>query len=275
MTDSLVLPDLTPGVRWSVCLRDAQTSAVLAAHDADRVQRTASVGKVFLLLEVARRLEDGTLDADEPLAWEEEEWVADSGLWHLMASRALPLGDLCWLVGAFSDNLATNVLLRRVGVDAVTATTHALGFTRSALLDRVREDRGPQHPPTLSRGTAAELSDLLARLHRDELVPPGVGARVRAWLAADADLSMTAAAFGLDPLAHRDPDRGLTMINKTGTISTARIDVGVVSGPTAELAWAVLAEWDPGTDPRDDVLATMRRTGDLIRTHVQGPTTTR
>lgn len=267
---TLFLPELTPDVRWSVCLRDARTSQVLAAHDADRVQRTASVGKVFLLLEVARRLEAGLLDADEPLGWADEEWVADSGLWHLMGSRVLPLGDLCWLVGGFSDNLATNVLLRRVGLDAVTATTHASGFTRSALLDRVREDRGPQHPPTLSRGTAAELSDLLARLHRDELVSPAASGRVRGWLAADADLSMTAAAFGLDPLAHRDPDRGLTMINKTGTIATARIDVGVVAGRAADVAWAVLAEWDPGHDPRDEVLATMRRVGDTVRAHVEG-----
>ncbi|SDD59396.1 serine hydrolase [Auraticoccus monumenti] len=268
----LVLPALTPDVGWSVCLRDARTSAVLAEQDPDRVQRTASVGKLFLLLEVARRLEDGLLDVDEPLGWEEGEWVADSGLWHLMGSRQLPLGDLCWLVGGFSDNLATNVLLRRVGVDAVTATTHALGFTRSALLDRVRLDRGPDHPPTLSRGTAGELSDLIARLHRGELVSPAVSGRVRAWIAANADLSMTAAAFGLDPLAHAESDRGLTMINKTGTISTARIDVGVVAGPAAEVAWAVLAEWDTGSDPRDEVLSTMRRVGDAVRAHVEDGT---
>ncbi len=274
MTGTLLpLPTLTPAVDWSVCLRDATTSAVLAAHRPEQVQRTASVGKLFLLLEVARQLESGELEPSERLERTEEDAVADSGLWYLLDQPALTVTDLCWLVGGFSDNLATNVLLRRVGVAAVTATTEALGFTRSALLDRVREDRGPQHPPTLSRGDAAELSDLVARLHRGELVSPGVSARVLRWVAANADLSMVAAAFGLDPLAHADPDRGVVLANKTGTISTARIDVGVAQGPTAAVAWAVLAEWQPGTDPRADVLATMAEIGRVVATHVGAPTT--
>ncbi|MVA75350.1 serine hydrolase [Auraticoccus sp. F435] len=264
------MPELTPDARWSVCLRDAATSTVLAARDPGRVLRTASVGKVFLLAEVARQVETGELDPAERLAREPEEWVADSGLWYLLDEPALGVLDLCRLVGAFSDNLATNVLLRRVGVPAVTATTRALGCRDSALLDRVRDDRGPQHPPTLSRGSAAELSEVMARLHRDELVSAPVSARVRRWLAANADLSMTASAFGLDPLAHADPDRGTTLVNKTGTISTVRADVGLVQGPAGALGYAVLAEWAEGTDARDDVLAGMRAVGEVLRAAVAG-----
>ncbi len=83
----------------------------------------------------------------------------------------------------------------------------------------------------------------MARLHRGDIVSPEVSARVLRWVAANADLSMVASAFGLDPLAHAEPDRGITLINKTGTISTVRADVGVVSGPAAEVAYAVLASW--------------------------------
>jgi beta-lactamase class A len=83
------------------------------------------------------------------------------------------------------------------------------------------------------------------------------------WIGLNTDLSMVAAAFGLDPLAHLDEDRGVLLRNKTGTISTARVDVGVVTLPSRRLAWAVLANWDADAPPdvRDRVLAVMRSVG--------------
>jgi beta-lactamase class A len=264
------LPSLSADVEWSVCLRDAATSEVLASVEADRVLRTASIGKLFLLIEVARQAEEGELDLGEELVRTDDDAVADSGLWHLMRRDAFTVDDLCWLVGALSDNLATNVLVRRFGIDAVTATSSSLGFVRSALLDRVRDDRGPEDPWTLSAGCAGELSDLLARLHRGEIVSASVSARVLRWVTANTDLSMVASSFGLDPLAHAEPDRGVTLVNKTGTISTMRADVGVASGPSAAVAYAVLASWpeDSPHDLRDRVLAEMATIGTAIRTHI-------
>ena len=64
---------------WSARVRDAATGTVLAEHHAARVLRTASVGKLFLLLGVARRIAAGDLDPHEQLSWTPEEWVADSG----------------------------------------------------------------------------------------------------------------------------------------------------------------------------------------------------
>lgn len=264
------LPQLSDDVEWSVCLRDATTSEVLAAVESDLVLRTASIGKLFLLIEIARQAEAGTLDLGEELVRSDDDAVADSGLWHLMSRAALTVDDLCWLLGGFSDNLATNVLLRRVGIAAVTATSSSLGFVHSALLDRVRDERRPSEPWTLSAGCAGELSDLMARLHRHEIVSAGVSARVVGWVAANADLSMVASAFGLDPLAHAEPDRGVTLVNKTGTISTVRADVGVVAGSSAVVAYAVLASWpeDVHDDPRDRVLAEMAAIGAAIRGHI-------
>lgn len=266
------LPVLSPDVDWSICVRDAATSQVLTEVEPDLVQRTASIGKIFLLIEVARRAEEGSLDLGQELTRAPDVAVADSGLWYLLRQSALAIDDLCWLVGGFSDNYATNVLVSHVGVTSIAATSTSLGFEHSALLDIVRDDRGPEHPWTLSKGCAGELSDLLARLHRHEIVSPAVSARVLCWLAANADLSMVASAFGLDPLAHSDPDRGITLINKTGTISTVRADVGVVVGPAAEVAYAVVAGWsaDGPDDPRDRVLAEMAAIGAAIRAHVGG-----
>lgn len=268
----ITLPPLPSTVSWSICLRDIDRDPVPVAHRADRVLRTASIGKVFLLIEIARRIEAGELDPDRRLTWRPEELVADSGLWYRLAQRELTVADLCLLIGAVSDNLATNVLVRELGVPAITAASRAVGCADSALLDRIRDERGPADPPTLSVGRADELSAVMALLHtgrHEQLtLEPSVAQRVRGWLSANTDLSMVAAAFGFDPLAHEQPDRGLLMINKTGTISTARADVGAVTGPTGSVAWAVLANWDTGTDPRDEVLSTMSGIGSAIRSAV-------
>jgi beta-lactamase class A len=253
-------------VQWSATVVDAASGDILWEHDAGRVLKTASVGKIFLLIEVARQAAAGSLDLAEEVTRRPEEIVADSGVWHTLAVDALPIADMCGLIGAVSDNLATNVLVRRLGIDAIAATSRSLGFADSALLDRVREERLPEHPPTLSRGNARELARLMAALHRGEIVSPEVSDRVLSWLALNTDLSMVASAFGMDPLAHQEPDRGLLLRNKTGTISTARIDVGVVSGLTGAIAYAVLANWDDADgDPRDGVLERMARIGRTIR----------
>lgn len=258
------------GVAWSMCVLDADSGEVIAESAPELLLKTASVGKIFLLIEVARQIEAGELDPDEPLTRTPEEWVADSGLWQVLGSEHLTVRDAAALIGAVSDNLATNVLLRRVGVDAVAATTASLGVASSRLLDRVREERLPEHPPTLSLGCAGELARVLGALHRGAVVSREVSTRVLCWLALNTDLSMVASAFGLDPLAHQEADRGLRLWNKTGTISTARIDVGVVAGPHRSLAYAVLANWtaadvSDANDPRDEVLHRMAEIGADLR----------
>lgn len=263
---SSLADDPAAGLRWSACVRDAASGVVLAAYEDDRVLPTASVGKVLLLVELARRFAAGELDRCAPVHRGDER-VADSGLWQVLDAATLTASDAARLVGAVSDNLATNVLIDLVGLDAVSRTARELGLSGTALLDRVRDVRGPEHPPLLSRGTAGELSALAARLQRGEVVDRGVSGDVTSWLSLGTDLSMVAGAFGLDPLAHRGPDRGTTVWNKTGTDAGVRADVGVVAARGRALSFAVLARWSDETSPqtRDDVLATMRSIGDRLR----------
>jgi beta-lactamase class A len=252
------LDDLPEGVAWSACVRDAASGEVLAARDAGRALSAASLGKLLLLVEAARAIEEGDLDPAEPLTRTGEDAVADSGVWQDLGVAALPAADVAALVGAFSDNLATNILLRRLGLDAVAGTARALGLQRTALHDRVRDVRGPGDPARLSSAAAGELTDLLAAVHEGRVAGSGL---VRGWLARNADLSLVPAALGLDPLAHVQPDRGLRLRNKTGADAGVRGDAGWLEGPGGALTYALIANWDEAADRRDDVLAAMARAG--------------
>jgi beta-lactamase class A len=269
LRDEVARLDGLAGVAWSVDVRDVTGGEVLARLEPDRVLPIASVGKLLLLLETARRLDEGGLDGSLVLRRRPDDEVADSGLWQHLRVAELTVDDLGVLIGAVSDNLATNVLLRHVGLEPVRSLADRLGLGSTRLLDRVRDLRTDADPPTLAVGSAAELSWLLAGLARGTVVSPGASARVRGWLAHGADLSMVAAPFGLDPLARGETGRRLTLCNKTGTEPGTRADVGVVTRAGRGVAYAVVARWDPGRDAcRHEVLEGLHRTGVALRTYL-------
>lgn len=263
------LPRPRPGAPIvSVSLRDADGGAVLAGDDAELVHATASIGKILLLAEVAVRFADGRLAPGEPLTRTDRDSVANSGLWQHLRAESLPAADVAALVGAVSDNLASNVLLRKVGLASVAERATTIGLHRTALLDRVRDVRRPSDPPALSVGTAAELSSLMLALHHGQVRSKAVSRRVLDWMALDTDTSMVAGALGMDPLAHTEADRGMTLAHKTGADTGVRADVGLASGPRGSVAYAVLATFDD--DDRDSVLAEMFRVGERVRRYISG-----
>lgn len=254
------------GGRVSATVLDLSTGLPLLSID-DRVALpTASVGKVLLLIETAARITTRDFSGPGILDKTPADAVADSGLWHRMQVPTLPLGDLGLLVGAVSDNVATNVLLRHIGLEAVRKRAESLGLTRTALLDRVRTKRGPDDAPQFSVGASAELAWLFYALSRGKVVDSVTSQRVLDWMSLNADLSMVASAFGLDPLAHRSASHGLQLINKTGTDEGVRSDVGLLQGRRAGVAYAVTVEFvDSSLQARLRVLEAMRAVGrDLL-----------
>ncbi len=264
------MPSIEPAaVRWSVhAFRVDQPERPIINENPDLVLPSASTAKILVLLAVALGIERGDLAADELLERSSVDPVADSGIWQHLDAAALTLHDAATLVGLCSDNLATNALIARLGgLTPVAAVAAELAITGLALHDIVRDERTAEHRATLSTGSARGYATLMARLVRADGIPASVAARVLAWLSLGVDHSMVAAAFGLDPLAHQRPDRGFTVINKTGTDEGVRVDAGVVSAGDRTIAYACLAHWpaDVAGTERDHVLAEMRSIGERLR----------
>ncbi len=244
------------------------SGAVLESVDEDRVHPTASVGKVFLLCEAAERIVDGRLDPDVMLTRDPTLQVADSGLWQHLATDELPVIDVCQLIAAVSDNWATNVLLDVIGLAAVERRADALGCERSRLHDRVRDRRLPEHPAALSSGTARELAEVARRIHRAASGAPAdgitdaAGAMVERWLIPGVDLSLVAAPFRLDPLAHATGR--VVLWSKTGCDADVRADMGVAWSDGRALSYAALATWEPGDSVGDDPIRLMHGVGDRL-----------
>lgn len=254
------------GAQVSASVIDLDSDQRILSIDDRIVLPTASVGKILLLIEVSARLSERGAPAIEVLDKTSKDLVGDSGLWRHLQARSLPLADIATLVGATSDNLATNVLLREVGLDAVRERTEGLGLMRTALLDLVRDTRGPDDAPQLSVGSTAELAWLFAALARGKVVDSLTSSRVLGWLSLNTDLSMVASAFGVDPLSHRGVDHGLQLVNKTGTDAGVRSEAGILRGPRRGVAYAVSVQFsDRSIASRLRVLDALRAVGfDLL-----------
>lgn len=288
----------TPGVAWSICVAgsggselgtrampqelDRRTTAQetdvrtmfgtdpLAGIDQNRQLRTASVGKILLLIELAAQLEAGTLDQHQLLATNTLPAVSGSGFLQYLEVPELSIRDLAVLVAAASDNHATNLLLARVGLDQVGLRAGSLGLRATGLHDMVRDQRGEDTPPTLSTGSALELAGLAAAVAAGSLVSEQVSQQLCSWLATNADTSLVAAAFDLDPLEHAgQAEAGVSLWNKTGTDQGVRADVGWVRLSHRSVAYAAIANWPGGsTDATPAVLAGMREIGVSIKEHL-------
>lgn len=247
------------GASVSASVIDTSTGKALLTVDDTLVQPVASLGRVLLLVEVAAQLEDGGLHGDR-LQRMARDTATGAGLWQFLQEPTMQVSDLATLVGASADAWATNALLSTVGIDAVRERAEALGMERTALIDRVRDRRGPDDAPDASVAPAGELAWLMRGLALGEVVDEAVSNRVLGWLSLAGDLTLVSGSFGLDPLAHRALDHGLQVVAVTGSSTGVRAEAGILRGPGSSVSYAVTTTFD------DDSLQRRLAVVDALRT---------
>ena len=232
------------GAKISVRITDLDRGTSVLAGDDFVTLPVAGLGVVPLLIEVAAAFESGRLDPLEIIERSHVDPVAVAGVWQHLKAPALPLSDLAVLTASTGDALAANALLSRVGLTAVRARIEQLGLARSALLDRFRDERGPDDAPHFALGSSRELAEVFAALVNSQVVSPGVSAQVAEWLSLNHDLSLVASATGLDPFSHENDEHGLLFVNKTGRDAGIRVEAGVLAGPRAGVSYALIVCFD-------------------------------
>jgi beta-lactamase class A len=228
----------------SVHVVDLDHGTRVLAGDDHVTMPIAGLGVVPLLIEVAAGFEDGSLDPLEIVERSSVDAVSTSGLWRHLKAPALPIADLAVLAATAGDPIAVNALLDRVGLERVRARIESLGLEHTAVLDRFRDERGPDDAPQVAVGSTRELAGLFSALVNSAVVDAAVSAQVSEWLNLNHDLSLTAAATGLDPFAHDHDAHGLLFINKTGRDRGVRAEAGVLAGPRAGIAYALVVGFD-------------------------------
>ncbi|MGY2898288.1 beta-lactamase class A [Curtobacterium sp. PvP017] len=259
------------GAGVSASVIDTSSGKALLAVDDTLVQPVASLGRVLLLIEVAAQLEDGRLHGDR-LQRMARDTATGAGLWQFLQEPTMQVPDLATLVGATGDTWAMNALLSTVGIDSVRERAESLGIERTALIDRVRDRRGPDDAPDASVAPTGELAWVMRGLALGEVVDEAVSNRVLGWLSLASDLNLVAGSFGLDPLAHRALDHGLQVVAVTGSSTGVRAEAGILRGPGSSVSYAVTVTFDDASlQRRLAVIEALRTMGTEVLEAVHAP----
>ncbi|PZO58918.1 MAG: serine hydrolase [Leifsonia xyli] len=259
------------GAGVSASVIDTSSGKALLAVDDTLVQPVASLGRVLLLIEVAAQLEDGRLHGDR-LQRMARDTATGAGLWQFLQEPTMQVPDLATLVGATGDTWAMNALLSTVGIDSVRERAESLGIERTALIDRVRDRRGPDDAPDASVAPTGELAWVMRGLALGEVVDEAISNRVLGWLSLASDLNLVAGSFGLDPLAHRALDHGLQVVAVTGSSTGVRAEAGILRGPGSSVSYAVTVTFDDASlQRRLAVIEALRTMGTEVLEAVHAP----
>lgn len=226
-----------PG-EYAVFAKNLQTGQVMALSE-HQVFPSASLIKVPIMAEVFRRVEEEHLSLDDTLVMRSEDQVSGSGvLKDLTPGIRLSLRDLTTLMITVSDNTATNLLIDFVGVDSVNHLMRRLGLTHTALERRLQ--RIPVERPRINRTTAYDMSRLMELMARGEVISHDVSSRM-VNLLHRCQAPQVLASESPEP-AYVGTEPPIRVAHKTGSLSDARHDSGIVYFPRGALVVTIMSQ---------------------------------
>ena len=245
----------------AIALHDLESGLRFSLHG-DRWFHAASTIKVAVLLAVFRAADQGRLRLDDSLHVRNRFFSAADGSpfrvtpdrdatpeLYAAIGRTAKISTLAHAMIVGSSNLAANLLLDFVGVE------YARTVLRKAQVDGVElrrgvEDHGAHEQGINNEATADGLLSLLSAIRRDFLTPESKREVIRILLEQRFNSMIPA---GLPPHA--------TVAHKTGEISTACHDIGIVYLPEREpYITAILTEFDPDREGRRETVAAISET---------------
>ncbi len=142
----------------------------------------ASVIKLPILVAVFQEIEDGNLHPNDILVLTDADKVPSCGALNQMHNGLeVTIMDLCRLMITLSDNTATNMLIRTLGIDKINTIfrTHGMEKTKlnRLLFDDVAQKRGLEN-----YFTPAEIGELLERIYTGTVISEAASQEMEAIL---------------------------------------------------------------------------------------------
>jgi beta-lactamase class A len=237
----------------SLYAKNLQTGATYGIAAEDPV-RTASTIKLAIMVECFFEAAEGKLKWTEPLRLTDGEKVSGTGILQDLSNGVeLSIRDMVDLMIVLSDNTATNLILNRIGGNAVNARMSQLGLEQTRVMRKILGD-GKNLKPQPSgvteegakpenkkwgtgRSSPREMVVILEKLYRGELVSKAASDEMLAVLQRQRDHD----CIGRDM-------KDVTIASKAGALDHLRSDVGIIYSKRGPIAMAITVEDIPQVD---------------------------
>ena len=200
--------------------KNLSTGEQLGWHEREQFE-AASVIKLPLYAVLMKLRHEGALDFSETLLCREEDKLPSCGaLQYFTGEPRVDIYTLCGLMITLSDNSATNLLIRRMGMEFLNAQFQAIGL-RDTHLERLLFDSAASARGLENRIVPAEIGGLLERIARRSFVSPEISEEMELLLRRQQ-------------IKHKIPGylpRGTAVAHKTGEDAGLTNDVGIVFAP--------------------------------------------
>ncbi len=210
--------------------------------------RTASTIKLGIMVECFAEAAEGKLQISEPIKLRASEKVSGSGiLQELSDDISLPLRDVVDLMIVLSDNTATNLILDRIGGNAVNQRMAALGLTQTRVMRKILGDgsklksevsgvtdegvKAENKKWGIGRSSPREMVTILEKLYRGELVNKAASDDMLEILKRQRDRN----GIGRDM-------KDVTIASKSGALEHLRSDVGIIYSKNGPIAMAITVD---------------------------------
>lgn len=206
--------------------------------NADEPLPTASLIKLPVMVEVYQQVAEGKIKLSDPVTLKKEDKVQGSGILtdHFSDGLTLPLLDAVRLMIVFSDNTATNLVLDKIGIASTGKRMEEWGMSNTKINAKVFKGSTTSIAPDRSKRfglgstTAREMVDLLDKLNQGKLVSPE---------ASKAMIEHLKKCEDKDKFPRFLPEK-VVVAHKTGSVSDARTDAGILYLPSGPVAVCVL-----------------------------------
>jgi beta-lactamase class A len=201
-------------------------------HNEHVILPSASLIKLPILAAFWEAAEAGRLDPDERTNVPAGTSVEGTGVLKALAPGLQPTwNDLATLMITVSDNVATNLIIDRLGMETIQASIDKAGLTDTRL-ERRMMDRAAMDAGRGNWTSAADMETLLSAVAAATCVSGEASRRMRRALEAQQIQDRLSRRLG----------HGVRVANKTGNFADAIHDAGIVSWPGGTLAIAVLTQ---------------------------------
>lgn len=231
----------------SLYAENLDTGASYALRADDPVP-TASTVKLPIMVELFAEAEEGKLDWNQKLELTDQDKVSGTGvLTELSGGDLLSIRDLMHLMIVVSDNTATNLILDRIGGNAVNHRMAELGLTQTAVMRKIMQTKPESFTEEgkkpgndrwgTGRSCPRDMVVLLERLYRGQLVSKAASEEMINVLKRQRDLQ----GVGRDM-------KDTVVASKSGALDHLRSEAAIVYSPHGPVAMAITVNNIPVVD---------------------------